>query len=273
MFIPSGYIHAVFTPKTTIVIGGNFLHSFNIKMQIRVYEIESDLQVNQMFRYPGFVKIMWYAARMYLGMLRDRDNAELTHWEVEGLNCLLKFLHVQSNLMCDFDRCTKEERKNIRRSVPGVKNVKLLLKTLENKLESIMQGIEIQIDDDGWMSDMTEMEYCDSDVDHTEAVFVEMEESSEEEPLFSKKRKAVRKEGDRPLDIDDDFISNDEFISDEEIDADKFKGIERALLVPIRSMKNSSLVRRKEVSLSSQTGPKKALTVFQRLAKKFKHRR
>ncbi|RXN15979.1 lysine-specific demethylase 2B-like isoform X1 [Labeo rohita] len=40
-FIPSGWIHAVYTPEDTLVFGGNILHSFNIPMQLTVYEIEN----------------------------------------------------------------------------------------------------------------------------------------------------------------------------------------------------------------------------------------
>ena len=38
--IPSGWIHAVFTPEDSLVFGGNFLHSFAIEKQIRVAQIE-----------------------------------------------------------------------------------------------------------------------------------------------------------------------------------------------------------------------------------------
>ena len=36
LMIPSGWIHAVFTPKPSLVFGGNFLHSVNIPMQLKV---------------------------------------------------------------------------------------------------------------------------------------------------------------------------------------------------------------------------------------------
>ncbi len=39
-FIPSGWIHAVYTPVDSLVFGGNILHSFNVPMQLRIYEIE-----------------------------------------------------------------------------------------------------------------------------------------------------------------------------------------------------------------------------------------
>uniref|UniRef100_A0AAY5E9D1 JmjC domain-containing protein n=1 Tax=Electrophorus electricus TaxID=8005 RepID=A0AAY5E9D1_ELEEL len=38
--IPSGWIHAVYTPVDTLVFGGNFLHSFNIPMQLNINSIE-----------------------------------------------------------------------------------------------------------------------------------------------------------------------------------------------------------------------------------------
>ncbi len=36
LMIPSGWIHAVFTPKPSLVFGGNFLHSLHIPMQLQV---------------------------------------------------------------------------------------------------------------------------------------------------------------------------------------------------------------------------------------------
>jgi F-box/leucine-rich repeat protein 10/11 len=41
-FIPSGWIHAVYTPEDSLVFGGNFLHSFAIEKQIRY---EPDLNI------------------------------------------------------------------------------------------------------------------------------------------------------------------------------------------------------------------------------------
>jgi len=45
-FIPSGWIHAVYTSEDSIVFGGNFLHSFSIEKQLRVAEIEKSAKVN-----------------------------------------------------------------------------------------------------------------------------------------------------------------------------------------------------------------------------------
>lgn len=66
MLIPSGWIHAVWTPEDSLVIGGNFLTRIHYGMQIRVLEIEKSTKVALQFRYPFFQKIMWLTAIKYL---------------------------------------------------------------------------------------------------------------------------------------------------------------------------------------------------------------
>lgn len=44
--IHSGWIHAVYTPKDSLVFGGNFLHSFNIENQLLVARIEDKTYVS-----------------------------------------------------------------------------------------------------------------------------------------------------------------------------------------------------------------------------------
>lgn len=66
MLIPSGWIHAVWTPKNSLVIGGNFLTKLNYGMQIKILNIEKETKVPKKFRYPFFQKIQWYTALKYL---------------------------------------------------------------------------------------------------------------------------------------------------------------------------------------------------------------
>ncbi|RAL05079.1 [Histone H3]-lysine-36 demethylase [Aspergillus ibericus CBS 121593] len=66
MLIPSGWIHAVWTPENSLVIGGNFLTRLNYGMQIKIAQIEKDTKVPRKFRYPFFQKIQWYTALRYL---------------------------------------------------------------------------------------------------------------------------------------------------------------------------------------------------------------
>ncbi|KAF2760104.1 hypothetical protein EJ05DRAFT_498076 [Pseudovirgaria hyperparasitica] len=66
MLIPSGWIHAVWTPENSLVIGGNFLTRMHFDMQIKVAEIEKATKVARKFRYPHFQKVMWYSVLKYL---------------------------------------------------------------------------------------------------------------------------------------------------------------------------------------------------------------
>lgn len=66
MLIPSGWIHAVWTPEDSLVIGGNFLTRIHYGMQFQVLEVEKSTNVAQMFRYPFFQKIMWLTVIKYL---------------------------------------------------------------------------------------------------------------------------------------------------------------------------------------------------------------
>jgi F-box/leucine-rich repeat protein 10/11 len=66
MLIPSGWIHAVWTPEDSLVIGGNFLTRLNYSMQFKVAEVERINKTSPKFKYPRFQKVMWYAVLQYL---------------------------------------------------------------------------------------------------------------------------------------------------------------------------------------------------------------
>jgi F-box/leucine-rich repeat protein 10/11 len=44
-FIPTGWIHAVYTPLDSLVFGGNFLHSFGIEKQLKTAQVEDTTHV------------------------------------------------------------------------------------------------------------------------------------------------------------------------------------------------------------------------------------
>ena len=66
MLIPSGWIHAVWTPEDSLVIGGNFLTRMSYSMQFRVHQLEKATGVARKFRYPHFQKLHWFAVFQYL---------------------------------------------------------------------------------------------------------------------------------------------------------------------------------------------------------------
>ncbi|TFK67874.1 Clavaminate synthase-like protein [Pluteus cervinus] len=75
MIIPSGWIHAVYTPEDTLVFGGNFLHSYGANLQFKVCDIEATTQVPKKFRFPFFTRLCWYVGEQYLRDLRISRSA------------------------------------------------------------------------------------------------------------------------------------------------------------------------------------------------------
>ncbi|KIW59485.1 hypothetical protein PV05_03932 [Exophiala xenobiotica] len=65
-FIPAGWIHSVWTPEDSLVIGGNFLTRIDYETQLKVFNVEKATKVAAKFRYPFFQKVMWYALMKYL---------------------------------------------------------------------------------------------------------------------------------------------------------------------------------------------------------------
>lgn len=66
VFIPAGWIHAVWTPCDSLVFGGNFLHEFAVPLQLRMHALEQRVDTPDRFRFPHFESLMWYAARHML---------------------------------------------------------------------------------------------------------------------------------------------------------------------------------------------------------------
>ncbi|XP_069071009.1 lysine-specific demethylase 2B isoform X5 [Pleurodeles waltl] len=73
-FIPSGWIHAVYTQADSLVFGGNILHSFNIPMQLHIYEIEDRTRVHAKFRYPFYYEMCWYVLERYVHCLTKHSH-------------------------------------------------------------------------------------------------------------------------------------------------------------------------------------------------------
>ncbi|GAB1290151.1 Lysine-specific demethylase 2B [Apodemus speciosus] len=69
----SSWIHAVYTPVDSLVFGGNILHSFNVPMQLRIYEIEDRTRVQPKFRYPFYYEMCWYVLERYVYCVTQRS--------------------------------------------------------------------------------------------------------------------------------------------------------------------------------------------------------
>ncbi|NXK43248.1 PHF8 demethylase, partial [Piprites chloris] len=70
LFIPTGWIQASLTPVDCLAFGGNFLHSLNIGMQLRAYELERRLSGSDPVKFPNFETICWYVGRHLLDTFR-----------------------------------------------------------------------------------------------------------------------------------------------------------------------------------------------------------
>ena len=57
--IPSGYIHVVYTPVDSLVIGGNFLTHRDLSTQLRIVDIERITKVPKRYTFPSFSKVMY----------------------------------------------------------------------------------------------------------------------------------------------------------------------------------------------------------------------
>ena len=94
VFIPTGWIHAVYTPVNSIVFGGNFLHSLNIQLQLRIYELESRLKDPPKYRFPSFEIVNWLAANKLKKDLADlnSDNTACPGNLLNGIRALVATL-------------------------------------------------------------------------------------------------------------------------------------------------------------------------------------
>ncbi|EDQ91844.1 uncharacterized protein MONBRDRAFT_17694 [Monosiga brevicollis MX1] len=85
LLIPSGWIHAVYTPEDSFVYGGNYLHTLAVDMQLAVYDLETRVEVDQIYRYPHFELLHWQMARYVI----DQAPAELAETvRLAGLQAL-----------------------------------------------------------------------------------------------------------------------------------------------------------------------------------------
>uniref|UniRef100_Q1RQ05 [histone H3]-dimethyl-L-lysine(36) demethylase n=2 Tax=Ciona intestinalis TaxID=7719 RepID=Q1RQ05_CIOIN len=132
LMIPSGWIHAVYTPYDSIVFGGNFLNSFNIPMQLRIAQVEERLKVPGRFRFPFFSEVLWYALDRYLHCLTKKTF--LSEEFKEENHCIVK----------EKPDVEKEEEEYVHLTPFEYKGLQKLIETLEflpEGKQSIPDGI------------------------------------------------------------------------------------------------------------------------------------
>lgn len=66
LFVPSGWIYAVYTGEDALTVFGYFLHSYNMEMQLRVAELEKTIGIPERSKYPFFDHMLWYVLEHYV---------------------------------------------------------------------------------------------------------------------------------------------------------------------------------------------------------------
>ncbi|KAK7240541.1 histone demethylation protein [Aureococcus anophagefferens] len=96
LVIPSGWIHAVYTPEDSMVFGGNFLCTSHVESQLKVVRLEDALKVPQPMRFPALDALAWFAVcrgcdALNAGLVAG-EAPDLTVSERRGLGLLGKWL-------------------------------------------------------------------------------------------------------------------------------------------------------------------------------------
>jgi len=116
MIIPTGWIHAVYTPVDTLVFGGNFLHSYNVSTQLRVRNIEIATQVPKKFRFPMFSKLCWYVGDKSLRDLKSPSGGTLSSRVLESMYALAEFLVSEARTL---ERGSEHAKKEVKDQIPS----------------------------------------------------------------------------------------------------------------------------------------------------------
>ncbi|XP_053150131.1 histone lysine demethylase PHF8 isoform X2 [Hemicordylus capensis] len=134
LFIPTGWIHAVLTPVDCLAFGGNFLHSLNIEMQLKAYEIEKRLSTADLFKFPNFETICWYVGKHLLDIFRGlRENRR---------HPAAYLVHGAKALNTAFRSWTKKEAlSEHEEEIPGTMRPAQLIKDLAKEIRLVEQNI------------------------------------------------------------------------------------------------------------------------------------
>ncbi|KAF9392806.1 PHD finger protein 8 [Podila verticillata] len=147
LFVPAGWIHAVYTPTNSIVFGGNFVHSLHIPMQNRIADIEIETDTHVNFRFPQFDRLNWYVA---LGCAQ-RGSAYLSGLSDIELNGLLELISrlagQQKQLKAKGCKLSKNEKQAIKNTVPD--EAAVWMSVVNGKLErgrlALLRELELTV--------------------------------------------------------------------------------------------------------------------------------
>jgi JmjC domain, hydroxylase len=96
--IPSAWIHTMYTPMDSIVLGGNFLTELHLGRQLKVDGIEERTRTEDRLRFPSFYIVMLYTALVYLDWLPPNATSGMSSDELEVLKQLAEWLWKKAKL-------------------------------------------------------------------------------------------------------------------------------------------------------------------------------
>jgi hypothetical protein len=107
LFLPAGWIHAVLSPKSTIAIGGIFLHCTAIPRQLQVYNLVCKMtDLSKKYLFPNFKEAnflllcLWFTQSDQLGRSFFKEGTHILDFE-GTLTCTnyvyIKFILDQTN--------------------------------------------------------------------------------------------------------------------------------------------------------------------------------
>lgn len=117
LLLPSGWIHSVYTPSDSLIIGGNFLNLLSLENHLKTYQIEIETKVPDKFKFPDFVRILWL-----IGWYLVEDDPPLNKVELECLGSLDRFYKTQWAMVNDRtllnDKKMKRVLHHVKQSLP-----------------------------------------------------------------------------------------------------------------------------------------------------------
>lgn len=115
LLLPSGWIHAVYTPCDSLIIGGNFLNLFSLDNHIKVFQIERETNVPEKFCFPDLNRMLWL-----IGFYVVEQNLSVNAVLSQQLLCLLKYYKavLASEPPAEIFNKLKDAYKRSKRSIP-----------------------------------------------------------------------------------------------------------------------------------------------------------
>lgn len=222
LFIPTGWIHAVLTPVDCLAFGGNFLHSLNIEMQLKAYEIEKRLSTADLFKFPNFETICWYVGKHILDIFRGlRENRR---------HPASYLVHGGKALNLAFRAWTKKEAlPDHEDEIPETVRTVQLIKDLAREIRLVELNIT------GTCLNDSDDDSPDLDLDGTEgplALLMSNGSSKRVKTLSKSRRTKITKKADKARLVAEQ-VMEDEFglDSDDDLQIDERLGKEKATLI------------------------------------------